>query len=115
MARACRQNDHDMRFLLGRQESQRDFSTCCLVQWNLSNTDILGTKILVLVGEVSLFQGKNNICLYKVGTPSSVLINQVSFKRFHYSSNPSMQEKHGILGQVELASWEKDSCTKDPG
>lgn len=32
-------------------------------QWNLSNADILGTKIIVLVSELSLFQGENNIKL----------------------------------------------------
>ena len=41
--------------------------------------DTLGTKIIVLVSEVSLFQqGGDNVYLYKVGTQSSVLINQVS-------------------------------------
>ena len=61
------------------------------VQWNLSNTDTLGTKIIVLISEVSLFQGENNMYVYHVGTRSIVLINQVvlilevSFKRgwFH--------------------------------
>ena len=49
--------------------------------------DTLGTKIIVLISEVSLFQGENNMYLYKVGTQSSVLIKQgiliseVSFKR----------------------------------
>ena len=49
--------------------------------------DSLGTKIIVLISEVSLFQGQNNMYLYKVGAQSSVLINQgvliseVSFKR----------------------------------
>ena len=33
----------------------------------------LGTKIIVLISEVSLFQGEN-MYLYKVGTQSSVLI-----------------------------------------
>ena len=46
--------------------------------WNLSNTDTLGTKIIVLISEVSLFEGENKMYLYKVGTQSSVLINQVS-------------------------------------
>ena len=56
------------------------------IQWNLSNTDTLSTKIIVLFSEVSLFQG-NTIYLYKVGTRSSVLIKPsvlilgVSFKR----------------------------------
>ena len=56
-------------------------------QWNLSNTDTIGTKIIVLISEVSLFKGENNMYLYKVGTQSSVLIKQgvliseVSFKR----------------------------------
>ena len=53
--------------------------TCCDyllgLQWNLSDTDTLGTKIIVLISEVSLFQGENN---YKIGTQSSVQINQVS-------------------------------------
>ena len=40
--------------------------------------DTLGTKIItVLISEVSLFQGKNNVYLYKAGTWSSVLINHV--------------------------------------
>ena len=49
--------------------------------------DSLGTKILVLISEVSLFQGQNGMYLYEVGTQLSVLINQgvlisvVSFKR----------------------------------
>ena len=52
------------------------------LQWNLSNTDTLWTKIIVPISEVSFFQGEN-----KVGTQSRVLINQgvlfseVSFKR----------------------------------
>ena len=41
--------------------------------------DTIGTKAIVLVSEVPLFQGKNNIMhLHKVGTRSSVLINEVS-------------------------------------
>ena len=49
--------------------------------------DTLGTKIIVLISEVSLFQAENNMYLYKVGTQSSVLskqgvlISEVSFKR----------------------------------
>ena len=38
----------------------------------------IGTKIIVRISEVSLFQAENNMYLYKVGTQSSVLINQVS-------------------------------------
>ena len=62
----------------------------CHVQWNLSNTDTPGTKIIVLISEMSLFQRENImylyyvsiLCiyimyLYYVGTRSSVLINQV--------------------------------------
>ena len=45
---------------------------------NLSNMDTLGTKIIVLISEVSLFEGENNMYLYKVGTQSSVLINEGS-------------------------------------
>ena len=41
------------------------------IQWNLSNTDTLATKVIVLIIEVSMFQGD------KVGTQSSVLIDQV--------------------------------------
>ena len=33
-------------------------------------------QIIVLVSEVSLFHGENNMYLYKVGTQSSVLIKQ---------------------------------------
>ena len=57
------------------------------IQWNPSNTDTLGTKIIVLISEVSLFQGENNMYLDKVGTRPGVLIKQgvliseVSLKR----------------------------------
>ena len=51
---------------------------CRCKLWNLSNTDTLGAKIIVLISEVSLFQRENNMYLCKVGTQSSVLINQVS-------------------------------------
>ena len=58
-----------------------------VIQWNLFNTDTLGTQIIVLISEVSFFQGQNNMYLYKVGTHSSILIKQgvlmseVSFKK----------------------------------
>ena len=51
------------------------------LQWNLSN--ILGAKIIVLISEMSFFQGENN----KGWIQSSVLINlgiliaEVSFER----------------------------------
>ena len=47
-------------------------------QWSLSNTDTLGIKIIVLISEVSLFQGEKDLYLYKVGTQPGVLINQLS-------------------------------------
>ena len=34
------------------------------VQWNLSTTDTFGTNIIVLISEVSLFQGENIIGIY---------------------------------------------------
>ena len=34
-----------------------------VLQWNLSNVDTLGTKIIVLISEVSIFQGENNMYL----------------------------------------------------
>ena len=37
---------------------------------------ILGAQIIVLVGEVYLFQWENNMCLCKFGTQSIVLIKQ---------------------------------------
>ena len=40
------------------------------------NMDTIGDKTFVLISEVSFFQGENN--LYKVGTRSSVLINEGS-------------------------------------
>ena len=46
-----------------------------MLQLNLSNTDTIGSKIIVLISEVSLFQGEN-MQLY-VGSWPSVLINQV--------------------------------------
>ena len=51
------------------------------VQRNLSNTGTHGTKILVLISEVSLFQGENKCIYIKLGIWSSVVINQVSSKR----------------------------------
>ena len=47
-----------------------------VIQWNLFNTDTLGTQIIVLISEVYFFQGQNNMYLYKVGTHSSILIKQ---------------------------------------
>ena len=43
------------------------------------NMDTIGTKLIVLISEVSLFQGDNN--LYKVGTQSSVIVSEVFFER----------------------------------
>ena len=40
---------------------------------NLSNTDPFGTKIIVLIGEIFLFQG-GKICI-QVVTQTSVMIN----------------------------------------
>ena len=37
--------------------------------------DTLG-KIIILISDLSLFQGENNTYLYKVGTQSSALIKQ---------------------------------------
>ena len=57
------------------------------IQWNPSNTDTLGTTIILLISKVSLFQGENNMYLYKVGTwpgvpiKQGVLISEVSLKR----------------------------------
>ena len=48
------------------------------LQWNHSNTDILGSLKCVLIEEVSSFRGVNNTFLYEVGTWSSVLIRDVS-------------------------------------
>ena len=36
--------------------------------------DAIGIKIFVLISELSLFQGKNDTCLYKGGTWLSVLV-----------------------------------------
>ena len=47
------------------------------LQWNLSSTDTLGTKIIVLISKVPLLQGENNMYSYEVETQSSDLINQV--------------------------------------
>ena len=47
------------------------------ILWNLSIMDTLGTKIFVLISEVSFFQGENNTYAYKVGTWSIVLTKQV--------------------------------------
>ena len=69
------------------------------MQWTLSYLDTIGTKIFVLISEASLFQGKYlheggtqssvlnsevsllGVYLYKVGSRSSVPINQASFQR----------------------------------
>ena len=41
--------------------------------------DAIGTKIFVLISELSLFLGENDKHLYKVGTWSSVLVYQGVF------------------------------------
>ena len=38
------------------------------IQWSLSNTDRFGTKTIVLISEVSLFQGENNMYLYSLNS-----------------------------------------------
>ncbi len=50
------------------------------LQWNLSNTDTLGSMKCVLIRKVSSFQGANNTYLHvhEAGTWSSVLIREVS-------------------------------------
>jgi len=69
------------------QQSQKLFRPINCIQWNPSNTDTLGTKIIVLISKVSLFQGENNMYLYKVGTwpgvpiKQGVLISEVSLKK----------------------------------
>ena len=40
---------------------------CMYIQWNLSNMDTLGAKIIVLIGDVSIFQGENNSVFIKLG------------------------------------------------
>ena len=57
------------------------------IQSNPFNTDTLGTKIIILISEVSLFQEENSMYLYKVGTRPGVLIKQGVLKeRFNCSS-----------------------------
>ena len=46
------------------------------LQWILPTMDTTGTKTVVLISEVSLFQRENIMYLYEVGTGLSVLINQ---------------------------------------
>ena len=52
----------------------------CLSENIYSGTSLiwtpLGPKLIVLISEVSFFQGENNMYFYKVGTQSSVLIKQ---------------------------------------
>ena len=45
-----------------------------VLQWNISNTDTLGTKVIVLISEVSLFQGENDMYLCEVQTQSSSVV-----------------------------------------
>ena len=69
------------------QQSQKLFQPINCIQWNSSNTDTLGTTIIVLISKVLLFQGENNMYLYRVGTwpgvliKQGVLISEVSLKR----------------------------------
>ena len=46
---------------------------------NLSNTDPFGTKIIVLIGEIFLFQGRR-ICM-QVVTQTSVMITRCPYFR----------------------------------
>ena len=90
-----------------------------MLQWNLSNVDTVGTKI---IGEGSLFQRENNMYLYKVGTQSSVLINQVSlFQRctcplsgvpvFHYrGSYGEREERWYCNGAALVLNYGKFHC-----
>ena len=63
-----------------------DGSNFQVLQLNLSNRDTIGTKIFVLINEVSLFQEEKNTYLYKVGTRSSILFlfQGCPYGRFHY-------------------------------
>ena len=59
-------------------------------------SDCSGTSLIwtPLISQVSLFQGENDIYLYKVGTQSSVLINQVSlFQRCPLSGSTVVFEE----------------------
>ena len=72
---------------------------------NLSTMDTIGTKIFVLISEVSLLQGEKNMYLYEVGTRSSVLINQgvlisgVSFKRGSTTLIEASQQRTRSTGE----------------
>ena len=64
----------------------------------------VGTKTIILISEVSLFQGENNMYLYKVGTQSSVLINEgFLFQRcplrdmICYLGNITVEERYALL------------------
>ena len=53
--------------------------------------------MIVLISEVPLFQGENNMYLYKVSTQSSVLLNQMSvLARYSYFSGIYREEIHCI-------------------
>ena len=69
------------------------------IQWSLSNMDTLGTKTIVLISEVSLFQGENNnMYLYKVWTQSHVVINHASglISRVPFKRGSTVQYKSYI-------------------
>ena len=61
-----------------RSSDERLVTTMSILRPKFLILTTLGTKTIVLISEVSLFQGENNMYLYKVGTHSSVLINQMS-------------------------------------
>ena len=93
------------------------------VEWNLSNTDTIGTKTVVLISEVFLFQGKNIMYLYKVGTRSSALINEVSlFQRcplrdmICYLGNITVEERYALLlpGNGVYMLWLASSIFRGP-
>ena len=53
-------------YLVHRMDKHSAKSVCLpigfiVLQWNTSNADTLGTKVIVLISEVSLFRGENDI------------------------------------------------------
>ena len=66
-ARPCRSWRRDSRCWYTTFNGWKLSSYCSTtMQWNLSNADTLGTKIIVLISEVSLFQGENNMFYVKL-------------------------------------------------
>ena len=67
------------------------------IQWNLSNTDTIGTKVFVLISEVSSFQGKIKDIYIKLGLSQVSRLSKLSL----FQRCPSFKKRGStVLAQL---------------